>query len=104
LEAGKFSFAKPEEMVRLLQVEPGSVTPLAAVNAPQGAVQVVFDDSFRSQPRIAVHPLRNTATIAVDFDGLFNWLSEKGVSVRVARLSQAANGDLGSSQTFKKMP
>jgi len=84
--AGKFSFGKPDEMARLLGVEPGSVTPLAAVAAPSGTVQVVFDASFRSHARIAVHPLRNTATIAVDFERLIEWLSEMGVTLRVETL------------------
>ncbi|MGN6819490.1 MAG: prolyl-tRNA synthetase associated domain-containing protein [Sphingomonas sp.] len=84
--AGKFSFAKPEDMTRLLGVEPGSVTPLAAAGAPAGSVQLVFDEGFRAHERIAVHPLRNTATIVVDFGRLLAWLSDRGVAVRVAVL------------------
>lgn len=86
VDAGKFSFGKSEDMARLLKVEPGSVTPLAAASAPDGAIQVVFDASFRSCPRIAIHPLRNTATIAVDFERLLEWLLEKSVALRVATL------------------
>ncbi|WP_243451129.1 prolyl-tRNA synthetase associated domain-containing protein [Sphingosinicella sp. CPCC 101087] len=74
LGAGKFSFAKPAEMEQLLRVTPGSVTPLAACNAPPGTVRVVFYAGFRSSDRIAVHPLRNTATIALAFGDLVAWL------------------------------
>jgi Ala-tRNA(Pro) deacylase len=80
--SGKLSFAKPEDMLRLLGVEPGSVTPLAAANAPAGSVHVIFDEGFRSPTPIAVHPLRNTATIAVPYDGLMEWLTGNGVDVR----------------------
>src|SRR3546814_9249118 len=69
-------------MLRLLGVEPGSVTPLGAVNAPIGSVHVIFDRSFRSPVPIAIHPMRNTATIAVPFDRLVDWLVAKGVDVR----------------------
>lgn len=79
---GKFSFAKAEDMLSLLAITPGAVTPIAAVNAPAGAVRVVFDDSFTSCDRIAVHPFRNTATIALPFDQLVAWLSSQGVDVR----------------------
>lgn len=86
LSAGKFSFAKPAEMEQLLRVTPGSVTPLAACNAPPGTVRVVFDAGFRSSDRIAVHPLRNTATVALAFDDLAAWLSRKGVAPQVMDL------------------
>jgi Ala-tRNA(Pro) deacylase len=82
--AGKFSFGKAEDMERLLRVAPGAVTPIAAANAPPGIVPVVFDASFEKQERIAVHPLRNSATIALAFDRLIEWLSEKGVPVQIA--------------------
>lgn len=85
--AGKFSFGNPEDMERLLQVTPGAVTPIAAANAPAGVVPVVFDASFQSHERIAVHPLRNTATIALPFNRLVEWLSQKGVAVQIASLS-----------------
>lgn len=85
LDAGKFSFGKPEDMERLLRVSPGAVTPLAAANAA-GEVNVVFDAAFREAERIAVHPLRNTATIALPFAALESWLSGKGVATQVVVL------------------
>lgn len=86
LEAGKFSFGKPEDMERLLGVTPGAVTPLAGANAPDGEVTVVFDAGFRDADRISVHPLRNTATIALGFDALTGWLRDRGVPVIIAPL------------------
>ena len=86
LGAGKFSFAKPADMERLLNVAPGAVTPLAACSAPAGMVQLVFDSRFDSSERIAVHPLRNTATIALAFDQLIAWLSEKGAAPKIIDL------------------
>ncbi|WP_395397908.1 prolyl-tRNA synthetase associated domain-containing protein [Novosphingobium sp. BL-8A] len=85
LGAGKFSFGKPEDMERLLQIAPGSVTPLAAANAA-GEVTVVLDAAFREAERIAVHPLRNTATIALPFDALETWLRAKGIPTKVTAL------------------
>jgi Ala-tRNA(Pro) deacylase len=86
LGAGKFSFGKPEDMERLLGVTPGAVTPLAAINAREGQIQLVFDAAFRGTSRIAVHPLRNTATIALPFIALEAWLKEMGVATRVVAL------------------
>ncbi len=86
LSAGKFSFGSPEDMERLLQVMPGAVTPLAIANTTPGDVQLVFDESFRSDQPIAVHPLRNSATIALDFDALTTWLQDMGHEIRVVTL------------------
>lgn len=86
LGAGKFSFGKPDDMERLLHITPGAVSPLAAPNASAEELTVVFDASFDDQPLIAVHPLRNTATIAMPFDALTGWLGDKGHEPRIVNL------------------
>jgi Ala-tRNA(Pro) deacylase len=63
--AGKLSFAKPEYLLHLLGVTPGSVTPLAAINDVGGEVTVVLDAAIDPAGRINVHPLRNTATLSL---------------------------------------
>jgi len=91
LGAGKFSFGKPDEMEQLLGVTPGAVTPLAVTHAPPGPVSLVFDESFRHAERIAVHPLRNSATIAVPFAPMVAWLEGLGHDVRVVALPGGAS-------------
>jgi Ala-tRNA(Pro) deacylase len=86
LGAGKFSFGKAEEMEAVLGVSPGSVTPLAVAGTAPGTVSLVFDAVFRESERIAVHPLRNTATVALSFDALVAWLEGLGHTVRVLPL------------------
>lgn len=63
--ARRYSFASAEEMEDLLGVTPGSVTPLAAMHDSAGRVQIVIDEILTAQPRVNVHPLRNTATISL---------------------------------------
>ena len=74
----KVSFGKAEDMVRLLGVEPGSVTPLAAFNDAAGAVKVVIDSRLAAAPRVNVHPLRNTATLGLAGADLLVFLSATG--------------------------
>ena len=74
----KVSFGKAEDMVRLLGVEPGSVTPLAAFNDAAGAVKVVIDSRLAAAPRVNVHPLRNTATLGLAGADLLAFLSATG--------------------------
>jgi len=68
--AGKLSFARPEHLLRLLGVAPGSVTPLAAINDAGGEVSVVLDAAFDPAGTINIHPLRNTATLSMAFADL----------------------------------
>jgi Ala-tRNA(Pro) deacylase len=61
----RVSFAKAEDMERLLGIAPGSVTPLAMIDAAPGSVTVVLDEGLAAGDRVNVHPLRNTATIGL---------------------------------------
>lgn len=61
----RVSFAKAQDMERLLGITPGSVTPLAMINAHPGSVTVVIEQGLAAAGRINVHPLRNTATLGL---------------------------------------
>ena len=74
----KVSFGKAEDMVRLLGVEPGSVTPLAVFNDADGAVKVVIDGRLAAAACVNVHPLRNTATLGLSGADLIAFLGTTG--------------------------
>ncbi len=76
--AKKVSFGKPDHMMRLLGISPGSVTPLAALNDTTGTVKFVIDDRLAAAECINVHPLRNTATISLSGSGLMSFLVGTG--------------------------
>jgi Ala-tRNA(Pro) deacylase len=61
----RVSFAKPQDMERLLGITPGSVTPLAMINAAPGSVTAVLEEGLAAAARINVHPLRNTGTLGL---------------------------------------
>jgi Ala-tRNA(Pro) deacylase len=61
----RLSFGKAEDMQRLLGIEPGSVTPLAAINDVDRYVNIVVDRTLGEVERINIHPLRNTATLGL---------------------------------------
>ena len=61
----RVSFARAEDMERLIGIAPGSVTPLAMVNAAPGSVTVVLDEALAAAERMNVHPLRNTGTLGL---------------------------------------
>lgn len=61
----RVSFAKPEDMLRLIGIAPGSVTPLAMINAAPGSVTLVLEQGLAAAGQINVHPLRNTGTLGL---------------------------------------
>lgn len=74
----RVSFAKPEEMERLLGITPGSVTPLAMINAAPGSVTVALDATLAAALRINVHPLRNTGTLGLSGSDVVHLLRHWG--------------------------
>ncbi|MGN3974354.1 prolyl-tRNA synthetase associated domain-containing protein [Tsuneonella sp. SYSU-LHT278] len=82
----RVSFGKPDDMIRLLGIEPGSVTPLAMINAAPGSVTVVLDEGLAAADRINVHPLRNTGTLGLAGSDVLRLLRHWGHEPRAARI------------------
>ena len=84
----RVSFGKPEEMMRLLGIFPGSVTPLAMINAAPGSITCVLDMKLAEADRVNVHPLRNTATFSLSGSNLLRLLGKWEHDVHVAAIPQ----------------
>ena len=59
----RLSFASPQDLKEKLDLAPGSVTPLGLLNDSHHEIPFYLDSYFSDQPRIAIHPNDNTATI-----------------------------------------
>lgn len=73
--AQKFSFAKAEDLLALLQVTPGSVTPFALLCDPDHKVKVIVEKDIFNHTHINGHPMRNTATTTVAMDDFKRFLT-----------------------------
>lgn len=82
----RVSFGDPEAMERLLGITPGSVTPLAMINAKPGSVTCVIEAGLAAAERINVHPLRNTATIGLSGADTLRLLRHWGHAPLVAEI------------------
>ena len=78
LGAKKFSFASAELLESVLGVRQGAVSPLALVNDRDGKVRLALDAALLDMPRIAFHPLVNTATTALDTKDFLRFLNALG--------------------------
>jgi Ala-tRNA(Pro) deacylase len=85
--SGRFSFGSAELMRETLGVEPGSVTPFAAINDKSGQVTVVLDEAMMRQPTLNFHPLINTGTTTISRDGLLKFLEATGHRPRIEPVS-----------------
>ncbi len=75
---GGLSFASYDRLRTHLGVEPGSVTPLAALHDTAGAVTVVLDRALVDAAAVHCHPLTCDRTTTLDGPGLVRFLRDTG--------------------------
>jgi Ala-tRNA(Pro) deacylase len=75
----RISFGSAEDLVAMLGVAPGSVTPLAMMNDSGRRVRLVLHAELLEAARLLVHPLVNTATVAIAPGDLLRFLAGCGV-------------------------
>ncbi len=85
--SGRFSFGSAELLRETLGVEPGSVTPFAAINDWAGRVTVVLDADMMSHNVLNFHPLVNTGTTTISREGLLKFLEAAGHRARIEAVS-----------------
>ncbi len=84
---GRFSFGASELLREVLGVEPGAVTPFAAINDTAGRVTVVLDAAMMENDTLNFHPLVNTMTTAIARGDLVKFLGSTGHEPRIERVS-----------------
>jgi Ala-tRNA(Pro) deacylase len=87
LGLGRLSFGKPERLLDLLGVTPGSVTPFALINDPEARVIVAVDAALLAFPEVNFHPLENTATTRVATDDFLRFIRACGHQPLILPLS-----------------
>ncbi len=76
--SGRLSFGKPDLLMEVLGVPPGSVTPFALINDRELRVSVVLDADMMANDLLNFHPLVNNATTAISSDGLLKFIADCG--------------------------
>ena len=81
------SFASANDLVKILRLIPGSVTPLGLLNDENRKVIFYLDQDFMGgQQVIGVHPNDNTATLWLNVDDLIHVIKEHGNIVHVVKI------------------
>ena len=85
--SGRLSFGKAEAMRAALGVEPGSVTPFAAMNDTGNRVSVVIDRALLARDPLNFHPLVNTRTTRIAAADLLRFLEAVGHAPQIIAVS-----------------
>jgi Ala-tRNA(Pro) deacylase len=72
LGCARLSFAQEEQMVALLGIHPGAVSPMGLVNDSEKRVVLVIDHDLLAWECVGCHPCVNTATVKLKIDDLLN--------------------------------
>lgn len=73
----RLSFASEKDLMEMLGLEKGSVTPFGLLNNTEHNVIFFLDEDFRNS-LIGIHPNENTATVWLQAEDLMDLLREQG--------------------------
>jgi Ala-tRNA(Pro) deacylase len=85
--SGRVSFGKPDMLMELLGVAPGSVTVFGAVNDTERQVKIILDERLMREEIINAHPLTNEATTSIRRDDLIAFLKATGHEPHVLKVA-----------------
>lgn len=81
----KLSFASADDLMAIMGLIPGAVTPLGLLNDAQCKVKLFLDSAFAGG-LIGVHPNENTATVWLKTEDLINLIRESGNEVQLVEI------------------
>ena len=94
---GRLSFASGEDLMHILGLTPGAVTPLGLLNDGERQVTLYLDTAF-GDGLIGVHPNDNTASIWLKAADLMRVIEAHGNPVRLVKFEEAD----GPEEAFRR--
>lgn len=83
----RLSFGRPELLLEILGVEPGSVTPFSLINDKAIKTNVILDAAMMKLDLLNFHPLKNDATTTISSDDLIKFIKATGHEPKVVAVS-----------------
>jgi Ala-tRNA(Pro) deacylase len=83
----RLTFGKPELLMEVLGVEPGSVTPFGLINDTTNRITVILDEAMMRQTPLNYHPLKNDATTSITPEDLIAFIKSCGHNPRIVAVS-----------------
>lgn len=86
-ETRKLSFASSEDLMDIMRLVPGSVSPFGLLSDKENKVIFYIDEDFmKGKGIIGIHPNENTATVWLKVEDLIDIIKEHGNRVNIAKL------------------
>lgn len=82
----RLSFASPERLMKVLNLQPGSVNPFSLINDEEKVVTFFMDKSIINGEDLNFHPNVNHKMVTISLDGLKKYLSDLGVIINPVEL------------------
>ena len=83
----RLTFGKPELLLEILGVEPGSVTPFGLINDTAAKTNVILDEAMMRHEKLNFHPLKNDATTTISSSDLITFITATGHNPRIVAVS-----------------
>jgi Ala-tRNA(Pro) deacylase len=83
----RLTFGKPELLMEVLGLEPGSVTPFGLINDKTSRTNIILDEAMMKLSLLNFHPLKNDATTAIASDALLTFIKSCGHVPRIVAVS-----------------
>ena len=87
--SARLSFGKPDLLLDILGITPGSVTPYALINDTARQVKVVLDRDMMQSELINFHPLINTASTTIKTSDLLKFIEALGYTPQIVDCGSA---------------
>jgi Ala-tRNA(Pro) deacylase len=84
----RLTFGKPELLMEILGVAPGSVSPFGLINDREQRTNVILDATMMREKYLNFHPLENTATTTISSDDLLAFIRSCGHAPRIVQVSE----------------
>lgn len=86
----RLSFGKPELLMEILGIEPGSVTPFGLINDKGVRTNVILDARMMEHDILNYHPLKNDASTTIRAADLVTFIKSCGHEPRVVAVADPA--------------
>jgi Ala-tRNA(Pro) deacylase len=83
----RLTFGKPELLMEILGIEPGSVTPFSLINDKAARTNVILDEAMMRHEKLNFHPLKNDATTTIASADLLAFIKACGHAPRIVAVS-----------------
>jgi len=84
--APKVRFAEPEDLLKILGITPGAVSPIGLVNDIENKVIFIVDQEIWNAKEICCHPNINTETLQIPGPDFRKLISATGTSIEIENL------------------